>query len=168
MNQFRAVQALRGVHWGEAPFGVVDGAKTPNPRKRCARRGAGGDRKAPCGKTTPIQRIAQTLIPPGGVRGLASPPTLDRKPATCAVVFAAFRKESFLTRVNGREKGEALRPVSECNPRESGYATFSKPPLTVRIPPGDAAWWRTPPGGYRTDRIPVPLHAPDEGAPDGW
>ena len=43
-------------------------------------------------------------------------------------------KDCFLTRVNGREKGTALRPVNECNTRQSGSATLSKPLLLFRHP----------------------------------
>ncbi len=77
----------------------------------------------------------QTL---GGVGGLASPSTLDRKSASPFGAFKrgeapvrrflrSFARKSFITRMNGRENGETVRPVSECKTRQSGLATLSMP-----------------------------------------
>ncbi len=38
-----------------------------------------------------------------------------------------FIRNRFITRTNGREKGKAFRPVSECKTRQSGFATLSMP-----------------------------------------
>ena len=51
---------------------------------------------------------------PGGVGGLASPSTSDRKSATCAAIFALFRQEK-LPYTNERPVERlVVRPVREC------------------------------------------------------